>query len=234
MAPLFPSRPSRHPTGFRDRIDAGRQLADRLRPRLARIAADNHDIVIVGLARGGVIVAAEVAQQLGLRLEAIVIRKLGAPSQPELALGALSASGDRIFNEALIDEIDLGDEELQRIVDRAMKAAEILSNEIGAPAVIPDIAGKTVVLVDDGLATGATMRAAIQTVYHQGAGKVIMAVPVGPDTAPEVFGPLVDEIVILLAPDHLRAVGQWYLTFSDVPSAQVRKALEANPLRAAR
>ena len=229
MAPLFSSQ---QPSPFRDRIDAGTQLAELIRPRISRLTPN--DIVIVGLARGGVIVAAEVARKLDARLEAIVVRKLGAPSQPELALGALSASGDRVFNRALIDELGLSDDEIQHIVDRAMEAARALSIAINAPPEIPDIADKTVILVDDGLATGATMRVAIQTAYAQGAREVIMAVPVAPDTVRQSFRDIVDDMIVLITPKHLRTVGQWYSSFSDVPSEEVRKALEANPYRAAR
>jgi putative phosphoribosyl transferase len=226
MPPLFSSPASQ---GFRDRIDAGRQLAAKIRPRVGRLSPD--DIVIIGLARGGVIVAAEVARQLDVRLEAMVVRKLGAPDQPELAIGALTAAGDRVFNRPLIDEIGLSEEQLQRIADSAEQAARVLSDEIGAPAVVPDIAGKTAILVDDGMATGATMRVAVAAVYNQGARQVTVALPVAPDTAVESLREIADDVVILIAPAHLRAVGQWYQAFLDVPTQRVREVLQENPHR---
>lgn len=226
MPPLF-SSPA--PEAFQDRVDAGRQLAAKIRPRVERLPAD--DVVTIGLARGGVIVAAEVARQLDTRLEAIVVRKLGAPGQPELALGALTASGDRALNQALIHEIGLSEEDLQRIVDNAREDARRLCEELGAPATIPDIKGKTAILVDDGMATGATMRVAIQSAYNQGARHVIVALPVAPDTAVESLREIADDVVILVAPSHLRAVGQWYQSFLDVPTQRVRETLQENPHR---
>lgn len=220
------SRQSSQPDLFRNRIDAGTRLARPLLPRVATLAPD--DIVVIGLARGGVVVAAEVARELDVRLEAIVVRKLGAPDQPELAIGALAASGDRVFNNRLIKEIGLRPEEIGDITTRAQKAAEALSGEIGAPAVIPDIAGKTAILVDDGLATGATMRVAIQAVYNQGARQVIVAVPVAPVGLLDPFRAIADDVVVLMALENLRAVGQWYESFPDVPSSYVRDTLIAH------
>lgn len=220
IAPLFPSH---QPTGFRDRADAGAQLASSLLPRVAHL--DRKDIVIIGLARGGVIVAAEVAKQMNLRLEAIVVRKLGAPDQPELAIGALSASGEQVLNQPLIDDLGLSEPEVHHIANRAQEAALMLSEELGAPAVIPDIVGKTAILVDDGLATGATMRVAIEAVYNQGAGQVFVAVPIAPSSLVEPFRAISDAVITVVATDHLRSVGQWYGSFPDVPSASVRAVL---------
>lgn len=220
---------NRQPLPFRDRIDAGYQLAGRVRPCLDQSAPD--DIVVIGLARGGVIVAAEVARKLGVRLEAIVVRKLGTPGQPELALGALVASGHQAFNRPLIEDIGIGEEELHRVIEGADEAAHALCKEIGAPAEVPDVAGKTTILVDDGMATGATMRVAISAIRSQGAARVIVALPVAPSTAQKSLEEIADDVIILIAPEHLRAVGQWYQLFGDVPSSVVREALQANPYR---
>ncbi len=220
---------NRQPLPFRDRIDAGHQLADRLRPHLEQVTPE--DIVAIGLARGGVIVAGEVARQLDIRLEAIVVRKLGTPGQPELALGALVASGHQTFNRPLIEDIGIGQEELHRVIESADEAARALCNEIGAPAAVPDIAGKTAILVDDGMATGATMRVAIKAVRSQGAERVIVALPVAPATAQKSLEEIADDVVILIAPEQLRAVGQWFQAFGDVPSSIVRDTLQANPYR---
>ncbi|HEV2073503.1 MAG TPA: phosphoribosyltransferase family protein [Thermomicrobiales bacterium] len=222
MSPLS----SQQPTGFRDRVDAGARLAMPLLPRVATLAPD--DIVVIGLARGGVIVAAEVARQLDVRLEAIVVRKLGAPDQRELAIGALAASGERVLNQPLINDIGLDQEQVESISSQAQKAAMSLCREIGVPAVVPDIVGKTAILVDDGLATGATMRVAIEAVYHQGARQVFVALPVAPASMVEPFREIADDVITIIAPENLRAVGQWYGYFPDVPSSAVRDALAAN------
>lgn len=217
--PLFSSKPRI----FRDRSDAGDQLAEALRPRLATLTPD--DIVIIGLARGGVIVAAEVARVLDVRLAAIVVRKLGAPDQPELAIGAIAADGSQVLNGPLIDHMHLPTAVVQRIIDRATDAARVLCDDLGVSPEIDDIEGRTVVLVDDGMATGATMRVAIESAYRQGARQVIVGLPVAPDTAEKELLQYADDVLILLAPDHLQAVGQWYQSFLDVPTSDVHAAL---------
>lgn len=226
MSPLFSSRDRQSVEIFRDRIDAGSRLAAALRPILEGTSPD--DVVAVGLARGGVIVAAEVARQLGIRLEAIVVRKLGAPGQPELAVGALAASGERVLNGRLIEDIGLREMEVDRITARAGEAARELCDEIGAPARIPDISGRTALLIDDGLATGATMRVAVNAARQQGAARIIIAVPVAPTSISDTFGALADDIVTVMTPAHLRSVGQWYELFMEVTSDEVRAELEEN------
>lgn len=226
MSPLFSSRDRQSVEIFRDRIDAGSRLAAALRPILEGTSPD--DVVAVGLARGGVIVAAEVARQLGIRLEAIVVRKLGAPGQPELAVGALAASGERVLNGRLIEDLGLREMEVDRITARAGEAARELCDEIGAPARIPDISGSTALLIDDGLATGATMRVAVNAARQQGAARIIIAVPVAPTSISDTFGALADDIVTVMTPDHLRSVGQWYELFMEVTSDEVRAELEEN------
>lgn len=219
MTPLF----SRRPDIFFDRVDAGARLADALRPVLEGTPPE--EIVAVGLARGGVIVAAEVARRLGVRLEAIVVRKLGAPDQPELAIGALAASGERVLNSGLVRETGLSDDDIELIAGRATQAAHVLCDAIGAPPQVPDIAGKTVLLIDDGLATGATMRVAIDAARAQDAGRVIVAVPVAPQSAVGQFRRIADDVVAVLTPPDLRSVGQWYRLFGDTPSEEVRDTL---------
>lgn len=225
MPPLF----SRQLRIFHDRVDGGAQLADKLRPLLEDVPRDK--IVAVGLARGGVIVAAEVARRLGIRLEAIVVRKLGAPDQPELAIGAITASGHRVLNDDLIASIGLREMEVDRIAARATAAARALCDELDAPADVPDIAGKTVLLVDDGLATGATMRAAIAATRAQDAARVIVAVPVAPDSSIAAFQRIADDVVAVLTPGNLRSVGQWYHHFLDTPSREVRDLLTRSRTR---
>lgn len=226
MPPLFHSR---SPSGFHDRADAGAKLASAIRDRIPLDDPDN--IVAVGLARGGVAVAAEVARQLGIRLEAIVIRKLGAPEQPELAVGALTASGERVLNEHLIAEIGISEPEMARISQRAVTEAQRVCEEIDAPAHVPDIARKTVLLVDDGLATGATMRAAIRAARAQEAARVIVAVPVAPKSSVANLRQLADDVITVITPSDLKAVGQWYDVFFGVPTDEVRVLLAADRKR---
>lgn len=228
MAPLF----SRRQDIFRDRVDGGARLAEALRPALEGTPKD--EIVAVGLARGGVIVAAEVAKQLGVRLEAIVVRKLGAPDQPELAVGAVTASGERVLNTGLVRDIGLREADIERIASRAQQAAHALCEEIGAPPHVPDIAGKTVLLIDDGLATGATMRVAIEAARAQEAGRVIVAVPVAPSASIGAFRQLADDVIAVITPSDLRSVGQWYRLFGDTPSYEVRDTMAASRTRSER
>jgi putative phosphoribosyl transferase len=229
MSPLFSSRQQPSPRILYDRLDAGTRLAHELQPVLETTPPDQ--IVAIGLARGGVIVAAQVAKQLDIRLEAIVVRKLGAPDQPELAIGALAASGERVLNARLIDDIGLREMEVDRITARASEAARALCEEIGAPAMIPGIRDATAVLIDDGLATGATMRVAVNAARQQGAARVIVAVPVAPAPMIPLFRKLADDVVTVMAPDNLRAVGQWYQYFFEVSSEEVRATLEGNARR---
>lgn len=223
MPPLF-SRNRDEQRLLRDRVDAGARLAERLRPVLGDTPAG--EIVAIGLARGGVIVAAEVARVLGVQLEAIVVRKLGAPDQPELAIGALAASGERVLNSGLIADIGIREMEIDRITARAQEAAEALCEEIGVPPAVPDVEGRTVLLIDDGLATGATMRVAVNAMRQQGAGRIIVAVPVAPAPSIRAFERIADEVVAVLTPHNLQAVGQWYERFFEVTSGEVRQALE--------
>jgi putative phosphoribosyl transferase len=218
---------SHRPPAFRDRIDAGAQLAERLRlqPEIAAIPVA--DLVVIGLVRGGVVVAAEVARRLGARLEAMVVRKLGAPGQPELAIGALSANMARVLNRPLIEDLDLTQHDIERITERARDAALDLADDLGIPTHLPDLAGKTAILVDDGLATGATMRVAIDTAYSQGSAHVIVAVPVAPMSMLDPFRSVSDGVVTVIATDQLSAVGRWYQLFDDVPTSAVREIVQS-------
>jgi putative phosphoribosyl transferase len=216
---------STRPPAFRDRIDAGARLAERLEPAIDSIRVE--DLVVIGLVRGGVVVAAEVARLLGARLEAMVVRKLGAPGQPELAIGALSASMARVLNRPLIEDLDLTQQDIERITERARDAALDLSDALGIPPHIPGLAGKTAILIDDGLATGATMRVAIDTAYSQESAHVIVAVPVAPMSMLEPFRSVSDGVVTVIATDQLSAVGRWYQLFEDVPTSAVREILHA-------
>jgi predicted phosphoribosyltransferase len=205
---------------FANRRHAGRVLATRLRAYAGR-----DDVLVLALPRGGVPVAYEVAQALGAALDVFVVRKLGVPRQPELAMGAIASGGIRVLNEDVVhwyrippDVIDA----VARTEERELTRRE-LAYRGGRPAV--PIAGKVVVLIDDGLATGSTMRAAIEAVRRLTPARVIVAVPVG---APETCGELrdvADEVVCARTPAPFSAVGVWYEDFSQTTDDEVTRLL---------
>jgi putative phosphoribosyl transferase len=208
--------PASAPRVFVDRRDAGRRLADRLKDE--RIGAG----VIVGLARGGVEVAAEVARRLGLPLDALAVRKVGHPFQPEYAIGAVTSNG----SVYLRPNVDLPPEQVREAVDAAQATAVLLDRRLHAGRGSLSVRGRICVLVDDGLATGATMTAAIDWARRHQAGRVVVAVPVG---APQTVTRLerdVDRLVCLEAPARLSSVGEWYREFAHVSDEQVIALLD--------
>ena len=204
---------------FSDRRDAGRQLAE----RLARYR--NDEVVVLALPRGGVPVAYEVARALGAPLDVVVARKVGAPGRPELGVGAV-APGGVVLNDEAADALGLTDDDLAPVVAREREEVERrLARYRGGGT--PDVAGKTVVLVDDGLATGVTARAAVRAVRQLGPARVVLAVPV---CARETAGRLADEadaVVCVAAPGQFRSVGQWYDDFRQTSDEEVLRLLEA-------
>ncbi len=202
---------------FVDRRDAGRQLARYLQQHL-QLGANT---LVVGLARGGLPVAAEVARALGAPLEVMVVRKLGTPGQPELAMGALAPGGVRVMNEALVRQLRIPDETIERIAQQ--EALELQRREAhyrqGRSAYA--MQGKTVVLVDDGLATGASMRAAARAAKAQGAERVIVAVPVGAADSCRMLEREADEVVCLKKPEPFYAVGRFYQIFDQLSDEEV-------------
>ncbi len=191
---------------FADRHDAGRRLAARL--------ADGRltDGVVVGLARGGVEVGAEVALRLQVPLDALAVRKIGHPLQPEYAIGAVTPDG----GVHLRPQIDLPGPEVTAAASAALADAEALDRRLHAGHPALDLAGRTCVLVDDGLATGATMEAAVRWARGRGAVRVIVAVPVGAPATVEALERLADGVVCLEAPVELGSVGEWYEDFGQV------------------
>jgi predicted phosphoribosyltransferase len=205
---------------FFDRVEAGRRLAQRLE------GYRGSDTLILGIPRGGVPVAAEVARHLDAELDVVVARKLGAPGAPELAIGAVTANGGIFMNEAVLEQLGVATTYLNSVV--ATERAEAHRREErfrGSRAKAP-VAGRTVILVDDGLATGATMRAAVRSVRKQGPGRLIVAVPVG---APETCATLrfeADEVVCLHQPDPFFAVGLYYGRFDQTTDDEVQRLLD--------
>jgi predicted phosphoribosyltransferase len=204
--------------GYLDRAHAGEVLA----AELARYQ-DRPDVTVLGLVRGGVPVAARVAAALHAPLDVLVVRKLGVPRQPELAFGALGPGGVRVLNPELANRLDPG--EVARVV--AAESAELDRRErlyrAGRPPLALD--GRTAILVDDGLATGASAAAAVAVARRLGAAKVVLAVPVAPADAVARLAHLADEVTCPLTPSHFGAVGRFYRDFGQVPDDEVAKLL---------
>jgi putative phosphoribosyl transferase len=204
---------------FRDRVDAGRRLA----AALGHLKTA-HPLVL-GIPRGGVVVAAEVARELGGDLDVIVARKVGAPFSPELAVGAVTSDGTRYIHSESAAAVGVSEDYLERAIEE--KAAEARSREerYRAGRRQLDASGRTVVLVDDGLATGSTMIAAARSVRKRNPAKVVVAVPVAPAATVEALRREADEVVCLVVPRAFGAVGQFYLDFSQVGDEEVERIL---------
>ena len=207
---------------FRDRVDAGIRLAAALGP-----TADRGDVVVLGLPRGGVVVAAEVARELGAPLDVLVVRKIGVPGHEELATGAVASGGTTVVNEDVLLATGLGRPELDQRAAERHRAVEEMEQRLRGDRPALDLAGVTAILVDDGLATGATMRAAAVAARHAGAARVVVAAPVASPEAVRLLEELADEVVCLRVPADLRAVGLSYRDFSPVREEEVRRLLQS-------
>jgi putative phosphoribosyl transferase len=206
---------------FRDREDAGRQLAQTLAPY------QGGNSIVLALPRGGVVVAYQVARALGLPLDVVVVRKLGAPSNPEFAIGAIGPGGVRVLDEESVRLLGVSEDDLNDLDRKARAEMERRVGLFRGGLPQPEVRGRTVILVDDGIATGATARAAILALRFQGAGKIILAIPVGPRETVERLRREVDDVVCLLAPWHsFTAVGTWYDRFGQVSDAEVAEFLQ--------
>lgn len=208
---------------FRDRADAGRYLAERLRRYTYR-----KDAIVLGLPRGGVIVASEVASVLHLPLDVLVVRKLGVPDQPELAMGAIADGGTRVLHPDVLMEWQISQEVIDEVTTREL--AELERRKLAYRGHRPpiDVRGRVVLLVDDGLATGMTMRAAVRSLQRQQPAHIIVAVPVA---SKEACVTLEDEgesvsVVCLCTPEPFFGVGAWYEDFSQTTDEAVVRALE--------
>lgn len=207
---------------FEDRRDAGRCLA-----RALQRYRDVADVVVVGLSRGGMPVAAEVAHALAAPLDVCVVRKLGVPGHEELAMGAIASGGVRVVHEASLRSLGLGEELLEAVARREHREVERRERLFRGARPPLNLRGRCVILVDDGLATGATMRAAIQSIRLAGPRAVVMAVPVGSPEVVGEFAGLADEVICVEQPYPFFAVGVWYRRFGQVTDEQVIELLEA-------
>ena len=211
---------------FRDRRDAGRRLAS----ELAHHAADPQ-VLVLGLPRGGVPVAHEVAEALDAPLDVFLVRKLGVPGHEELALGAIASGGARVLNHDVIDLLDVSDEAIAEVTAR--ETEELARREARFRGDRPplDVAGKVVVLVDDGLATGATVRVAVEAMRALGPKRVVVAAPVAPRSTAELLARSADEVVIAAVPERFRAVGLCYEDFEQTTDEEVAALLSRDGRR---
>lgn len=206
-------------TQFADRRDAGRRLAEPLSSYAARA-----DVIVLGLPRGGVPVAYEVASELRLPLDVMLVRKLGVPEQEELAFGAIASGGVRVLNADVIAEARLTTEQIQAVTAEQQLELDRRERLYRGDAPPPRLRGLTAIVVDDGLATGATMRAAIQAVRERG-GRAVVAVPVGAASTRATISSCADAVICLLTPPRFVAVGHWYGDFRATGDDEVRELL---------
>jgi len=205
---------------FPNRTEGGRQLAEELGKYVGR-----EDVIVLGLPRGGVPVAYEVAKRLRAPLDVFIVRKLGVPGFEELAAGAIASGGVRVLNEEVMRAIPYAEEAIEAVTAREtteLERRERIYRE-GRPP--PELRDRIAILVDDGLATGATMRAAVKALRQSGAAKVVVAVPVGPPDTCLELEQLADETTCLSTPPFFQAVGQYYEDFSQTSDADVRELL---------
>jgi putative phosphoribosyl transferase len=209
---------------FADRADAGRRLAS----RLATFPGDQllaGSVVVLGLPRGGIPVAYEIAAALGASLDVIVVRKIGVPAQPELAMGAIGEGDVRIVNDVVVRRAGVSAAEFAKVEasernELARRVARYRAHRARVP-----VTGRTVLIVDDGIATGSTARAACQVARAQGAGRVILAVPIAPPSAIHELREVADDVVSLECPEQFLAIGQFYDDFTATPDDEVVRLL---------
>ena len=210
------------PQRFRDRADAGRRLAEKLTSY-----ADRSDVLVLALPRGGVPVGFEVARALGAPLDVFLVRKLGVPGYEELAMGAVATGGVRVLNDEIVRGLGISEHAIDAVVARELQELARRKRLYRDARPPPNIGGGTVILVDDGLATGATMRAAIQALRQQEPRRIVVAVPTAsPDTC-EALKAEADDVICAMTPEPFVAVGHWYDDFRQTTDDEVRDLLWA-------
>lgn len=204
---------------FRNRVEAGRKLAKALS------TVKGEDLVVVGIPRGGVIVAAEVAKHFSAPLDVVFPRKIGAPGNPELAIGAVVARGEVYLNEGLVKSLSVSKDYIEEEVEKELLEIERRKRDYLGKRRELNYEGKTVILVDDGLATGYTALAALKALRKKKPKKLILAVPVSPPETLEFIKPYADEVIVLEVPYYFYAVGQFYRSFEQVSDEEVKEVL---------
>jgi predicted phosphoribosyltransferase len=207
---------------FRDRVEAGEVLAGRLGHY-----AGKPEVLLLALPRGGVPVGARVAQALGAPLDVFVVRKLGVPGHEELAMGAIASGGVRVHNEEVVRKLHIDDATIQRVAEVEQQELARRERSYRGQRPPPDLTGRVVVLVDDGLATGSTMRAAVAAARRLGPARVVVAVPTAPASTCEQLRDEADEVVCATTPRPFRAVGYSYRSFPQTTDEEVRELLRA-------
>ncbi|MDE3090423.1 MAG: phosphoribosyltransferase [Chloroflexota bacterium] len=205
---------------FQDRRDAGQQLAAQL-----GFLRGDPSVIVLGIPRGGVVVAAEIARALGAPLDIFIAHKIGAPFNPELAIGALTGSGDLVLDEELIDQLRLNADEIGRAVEKQRCEIERRLAVFRKGRLPLDVRGKTVVITDDGIATGSTMLAALIALRKQSPARLILAIPVGPADTVTRLARECDQTIVLGTPEPFWAVGRFYLRFDQTSDAEVIELL---------
>jgi predicted phosphoribosyltransferase len=211
-------------TGFHNRVDAGRRLADRLQEFAGR-----DDVIVLGLPRGGIPVAYEVASCLAAPLDVFVVRKLGVPGHPELAMGAIAGGGIEVLSRDLIRALGVPESLVEQVTRRErveLERREVLYRGSRPPSTIRN---RTVVIVDDGLATGSTMEAAIAALRQQGPARIVVAVPVGARETCDRLRAVADQLECVSTPEPFDAVGCWYEDFAQTTDEEVIQLLTAAP-----
>ena len=210
-----------HDLPFRDRQQAGRLLSRQL-----RAYADRTDVLVLGLPRGGVPVAFEVAKSLHAPLDVFLVRKLGVPGQEELAMGAIAAGGVRVINEEVVRAMNISPHVIDSVAAKEALELERRDRLYRGDRPAPDVAGRTVILVDDGLATGSSMRAAVAALRERKPRRIVVAVPIAAVPTEREFRTEVDEIVCFATPEPFFSVGFWYEDFSQMTDEEIRDLLE--------
>lgn len=206
---------------FRNRQEAGQRLAEKL------AGYGDEDVVIMALPRGGVPVAFEIAKELQAPLDVVVVRKVGVPGHEELAMGAVASGGVLVRNDDIISALGIGEDVVEASAEAKRREVSARESAFRGDRETPDLKDRTVIVVDDGIATGSTMRASLRALRQSGAERLVVAVPVASETACQEMRELADEVLCLIATDQLIAVGQWYLNFDQVSSEEVVELLDA-------
>lgn len=205
---------------YRDRIDAGKQLATKLDDY-----ANRDDVLVLALPRGGVPVAYEVAKALRVPLDIFLVRKLGVPGHEELAMGAISTGGVRVLNHDVVDYLGISTDVIDAMANTELKELERRERAYRSDRPEPEVRGKTVILIDDGLATGSTMLAAVKALRWQEPARIVVAVPVSARQTCDEYRMGVDEIICAKTPEPFMGVGMWYRDFSQTTDEEVREIL---------
>lgn len=205
---------------FRDRRDAGRRLAEALEKYRGE------DVVVLALPRGGVPVGYEIAEALGAPLDVFLVRKLGVPGHEELAMGAIASGGVRIINRDVVEAIGIADWEIDAAAGREGQELERREKAYRGDRPAPDLTGKTAILVDDGLATGASMRAAVKALRNMKPARIVVAVPTAAPETCRAFEAEVDEVICAITPEPFWAVGAWYEDFTQTTDEEVRDLID--------